>query len=149
MDQAAFYWRKGDESIEIVAHVDELMIITLSMVQMEKVKGVLRKVFKISDMGKIHWILGFSVKQNREAHTISLSQTMYIRSILEKFGFENLRPYTALMDPNLKLSTADSPKTAQEFAIMRDKPYQELVGSAQYAACGTRLDITYDVNTLS
>ena len=149
VDQAAFYWQKGEESIEIIAHVDDLMIITSSMAQMERAKGALKKAFKISDMGEIHWILGFSVKQNHEARTISLSQAAYIRSVLEKFGFENLRPYTAPMDPNLKLSTADSPKTAQEFAIMRDKPHQELISSAQYAACGTRLDITYAVNTLS
>jgi hypothetical protein len=30
VDQAAFYWRKGEESIEIVAHVDDLTIITSS-----------------------------------------------------------------------------------------------------------------------
>ena len=32
---------------------------------------------------------------------------------------------------------------------MRDKPYREVVSSAQYASCGTRLDITYIINTLS
>jgi hypothetical protein len=52
------------------------------------------------------------------------------------------------MDPNCHLSTNDSPKTAQEFAQMKDKPYRESVGSGQYASCRT-LDITYVVNTLS
>jgi hypothetical protein len=70
---------------------------------------------------------------------------LYIKSILEKFGFENLSPYAVPMDP----TNDDSPKTAQEFGVMRDKPYREVVGSAQYASCGTRLDITYIVNTLS
>ena len=32
---------------------------------------------------------------------------------------------------------------------MRDKPYHETVGSAQYAAYRTQLNITYVVNTLS
>ena len=50
-------------------------------------------------------------------------QTAYIKSILEKFSFENLRPYAVPMDPNTKLSTTDSPKTAHDFAAMRDKPY--------------------------
>lgn len=50
------------------------------------------------------------------------------------------------MDPDLKLSTTDSPKTVQEFAAMRDKPYQEAVGSIQYTSCGTHLDMTYIMN---
>ena len=115
----------------------------------EETKEVLRKDFKISDMGEIHWILRFSVERDREKHTLSLSQAAYIKYILEKFGFENLKPYTVPMDPNTKLSTTDSPKTSLEFAAMRDKPYHEMVGSAQYTSCGTRLNITYIVNTLS
>jgi hypothetical protein len=115
----------------------------------EEAKEVLRKAFKISDMGEIHWILGFSVERDREKRTLSLSQAAYIKSILEKFGFENLRLYAILMDPNTRLSTADSPKTAHNFATMRDKSYCEVVSSAQYTSCGTRLDITYIINTLS
>lgn len=53
------------------------------------------------------------------------------------------------MDLNCHLSMNDSPKTAQEFAQMKDKPYRESVGLGQYALCRTRLDITYIINTLS
>ena len=66
VDQAAFYRRKEGNLIIIVAHVDDLTIITSSMELIEEVKGVLRKAFKISDMGEIHWILGFSVERDRE-----------------------------------------------------------------------------------
>ena len=66
MDQAVFYWHNGNEMIIIVVHVDDLTIMTSSMDLMERVKMVLKKKFKISDMGEIHWILGFEVKQNRE-----------------------------------------------------------------------------------
>ena len=54
--------------------------------------------------------------------------------MLEKYGFENIKPYAAPMDPNLKLSTADAPQTAQDFAYMCDKPYHETVGSLQYVS---------------
>jgi hypothetical protein len=149
VDQAAFYWRKGDEIIIIVVHVDDLMIVTSSIKLIEKVKRILKGEFKISDMGEIHWILGFKVKRNRERQTISLSQATYIRSMLVKYGFENIKPYAAPMDPNQKLSTMDAPQTAQDFAYMRDKPYRESVGSLQYASVGTRLDITNVCSTLS
>ena len=149
VDQAAFYRCEEGNLIIIIAHVDDLTIITSSMELIEEVKGVLRMAFKILDMGEIHWILGFSVERDREKQTLSLSQMAYIKSILEKFGFENLRPFAVPMDPNTKLSTANSPKTPHDFAAMRDKPYREVVSSAQYASCGTRLNITYIINTLS
>jgi hypothetical protein len=149
VDQAAFYWRKGDEIIIIVVHVDDLTIVASSVKLIEKVKRILKGEFKISNMGEIHWILGFEVKRNRERRTISLSQATYIRSMLMKYGFENIKPYTAPMDPNQKLSTADAPQMAQDFAYMRDKLYCESVGSLQYASVGMRLDITNICSTLS
>jgi len=149
VDQAVFYMRNGEELIVVVVHVDDLTIVTSTVELMSRVKEELKKEFKISDLGEIHWILGFDVKRNREMKTISLSQKAYIKSILEKYGFEGIKPYAAPMDPNCKLSTTDSPKTATEFAVMRDKPYRECVGSLQYAASGTRVDIAYVVNVLS
>ena len=149
VDQAAFYWRKDGDIIIIVVHVDDLTIAASSVKLIEKVKRVLKGEFKISDMGEIHWILGFEVKRNRERRTISLSQATYIRSMLAKYGFENIKPYAAPMDPNLKLSTADAPQTAHDFAYMRDKPYRETVGSLQYASVRTRLDITNVCSMLS
>ena len=62
----AFYRREEGNLIIIVTHVDDLTIITSSMELIEEAKGVLRKAFKISDMGEIHWILGFSVERDRE-----------------------------------------------------------------------------------
>ena len=48
----------------IVAHVDDLTIVTSSVELMVKVKDELQKKFKITDMGEIHWILGFEVKRD-------------------------------------------------------------------------------------
>ena len=53
------------------------------------------------------------------------------------------------MDPNIRLSKSDLPKTPQEFAIMKDKPYHEAVGSLNYMSQGTHPDIVYMVSILS
>ena len=66
VDQAIFYFREKDAFITIVAHVEDLTIVTSSVELMAKVKDELRKDFKITDMGEIHWILGFEVKWDRE-----------------------------------------------------------------------------------
>ena len=134
VDQVAFYWRKGDEIIIIVVHVNNLTIVASSVRLIEKVKHILKGEFKISDMREIHWILGFEVKRNRERRTVSLSQATYIRLMLVKYSFKSIKPYTAPMDPNQKLSTMDAPQTAQDFAYMCNKLYCEAVGSLQYAS---------------
>jgi hypothetical protein len=69
--------------------------------------------------------------------------------MLSRYGFESIKPVTMPMDPSMHFSTSQSPKTTQEFAEMKDKPYREAVGSLMYASLGTRPDITYAVSVLS
>jgi hypothetical protein len=53
------------------------------------------------------------------------------------------------MDPNVKLTSAQSPTSTDDIARMRDVPYHEAVGSLMYASLGTRPDISFAVQTLS
>jgi hypothetical protein len=70
-------------------------------------------------------------------------------SIIRRFGFEDLKPISTPMDPQLKLSQAQALSTTEEHAVMRDVPYREAVGSLMYAALGTRPDIAFAITTLS
>jgi hypothetical protein len=149
VDQAVFYLFQKGEHIVIVVHVDDLTIATSTVALMKRVKKELQAEFKISDLGEIHWILGFAVMRDRERRTISLSQSTYLKAIVQRYGFEHVKPCSTPMDPNARLSSADAPKTAQDFAYMRDKPYREAVGSLNYAALGTRPDIAYVVGILA
>ena len=148
VDQAVFFFRKNKDLIVIVTHVDDLMIVTSTVDLMKKVKDEISKDFRITDLGEIHWILGFEVKRDREKCTISLSQALYIKVILQHYGFENIKPRATPMDPNTKLSKSDAPKTSKEFVEMKNRPYCESVGSLNFAANGTRVDIAYIVGIL-
>ena len=53
------------------------------------------------------------------------------------------------MDTNIRLTTAQSPSTTADFALMRDVPYREAVGSLMYAALSTCPDIAFTVQTVS
>jgi hypothetical protein len=53
------------------------------------------------------------------------------------------------MDPSAHISISQSPKTAQEFAAVKEKPYCEAVSLLMYASLSTRPDITYAVSILS
>lgn len=148
VDQAVFFRRDAKELIVIVVHVDDLTIVA-STVKLMKVKDEISKDFCTTDLGEIHWILGFEVKQDREKHTISLSQASFLKAILQRYGFENIKLRATPMDPNVKLSKLDSPKTSKGFAEMKNRPYRESVGSLNFGVNGTRVDIAYVVGVLS
>jgi hypothetical protein len=79
--------------------------------------------------------------------TISLLQRSYIESILRRYGFEDLKPITMLMDPSVKLSTSQSPSTGAQYAAMQHIPYCKAVGSLMYTMLGTLPDILF-MNTV-
>jgi hypothetical protein len=133
----------------VVVHVDDLMLLASTCELMQYVKGELSKAFKISDLGEINWMLGFAVKRDREKHTISLSQESYIKTIVKRYGFEDLKPSAVHMSPGCQLLKNDSPRTPQEFNDVKDRPYREAIGSLQYTSVGTRPDITFAVSMLS
>jgi hypothetical protein len=149
VDQAVFYRVEKDSLMALAVHVDDCSAVASSIELENEIKGELKKVFEISDLGEINWILGIAVKRDRAARTIALSQKSYITTIISRYGFENVKPVAMPMDPSMNLSTSQSPKTAQEFAEMKNKPYREAVGSLMYASLGTRPDITYAVSILS
>ena len=68
--------------------------------------------------------------------------------MLRRYGFDDLKLVSLPMETSIRLTSAQSPSTTQ-VAHMRNIPYHEAVGSLMYASLGTRLDITYAVQTVS
>jgi len=92
VDQAMFYCIEGEKLMELAVHVDDCSAMASSVALEEEIKMELCKVFKISDLCEITWILGMAVKCDCSAQTIALSQKSYINSILSCYGFENIKP---------------------------------------------------------
>jgi hypothetical protein len=84
-----------------------------------------------------------------ENHTVSLSQHSYIDSIISRFNFDDAKPVSTPMDPNIPLMKAQSPESLADIAKMKHIPYREAVGSLMYASMGTRPDITFAVSTVA
>src|SRR6202522_752242 len=151
VDSAVFYRR--DKLLKlliiILVHVDDCSIAGRPKGIIDKFKIEIQKYVKITDLGELHWILGIEVCRIREDKRIMLSQRSYIDSILRRYGFDDAKPVSTPMDPNICLTSEQSPKTTEEFAKMRNIPYHEAVGSLMYASLGTRPDITFAVQTVS
>jgi hypothetical protein len=117
-NQAVFY-RCNDNGIVILAvHVDDCTSAASNLALVGEIKAGIGKHVEVVDLGEIHWLLGIEVKRNREQCTLSLSQKSYIASILRRYNLEDTKPLSIPMNPNVNLSSAQSPRTVEELAAM-------------------------------
>ena len=142
-DHAVFIRCKGDTLGIITIHVDNMMIIASSVHLVQEIKCQLKCKVEISDLGEIHWLLGFEVQHDCSARILSLLQKSYIDSVVKQYRLEDAKPLSTPMDPSACLLKAHSLSTPKEFANMQDMPYREATGSLTYAVIGSRLDIAY------
>ena len=101
-DQAVFYRRSEamEMLIVVLVHVDDCTIVGKSLALVERFKVEIAKYVEITNMGTLHWILGIKVHHIWEDHKLLLSQKAYIKSILWRYGFEDLKPISTPMDPS-------------------------------------------------
>ena len=149
VDPGIFYARRGDHIIILAIHVDDCMITGSSVKLIAYYKESLNARYPLTDLGEIHWLLGIKITRDREARTISLTQTSYIETILDRFSLSDAKPYTTPIVPGATYSRLDSPSDATEVAYMAKVPYREAIGSLMYASVATRPDITFAISYLS
>lgn len=149
VDQSVFFKASDTGLSVILVHVDDCTIVAKTLALVDSVKGGVKEHVEITDLGEIHWLLGIEVKRDREGGRLMLSQRAYIDASLCRFGFEDLKPITTPMDPSVRLTSDQSPKSTTEIARMSKLPYKEAVGTLMYAALGTRPDIAYAIQVLS
>ena len=99
----------------MLVHVDDCSIVGKTKALVARFKIEIAKYVEITDMGELHWILGIEVRRIREERRILLSQKSYIDSILRRYSFEDLKPVSTPMDPNIRLTSAQSPSTSGNF----------------------------------
>jgi hypothetical protein len=151
VDQAVFHKKNKDknEVVVVAVHVDDCTIAASNLRLIDEFKAGLRKHVEVTDLGELHWMLGVEIKRDRHAGTIHMSQHAYISSILNRYGFDDLKPLSTPMDTAIRLTADQSPANAAEHAIMRDKPYREAVGALNWASMATRPDIAFAVGTVA
>jgi len=103
-------------------------------VDAERFKAKIHRYWEITDHGPINWFLGFEIKRDRDARTISINQHAYIEGIIKKFGLTNARPISTPMEPGTQLSTDQGPSTTNQLSKMRGIPYTKAVGSVLWPA---------------
>jgi len=145
--QAIFYKHLPQikQLIVVAVHVDDCMIATSTMHLVEELKAGLSRHVEVTDLGKLHWMLGIQVRHDCNAHTTSISQHAYIDSILQRYNLADAKPLSTPMDTQLHLTLEQAPSTPSEFAVMCDMPYHEAIGVLNWAVLATHPDITFTI----
>ena len=107
-------------------------------------KRLLSAIYSMVDLGEAKQYLGIHIKRDHDARTIYLDQTRYITKILERFGMQDCRGISTMMEAaTLQPCPTDPAKTIKRTG------YQSKVGNVMYAILGTRPDLTFAVSALS
>lgn len=129
--------------IFIALYVDDLLIAGNDMSSIRWINGEMCKLFEMKDLGESKLCLGLEISRDRSNRTLHLSQTSYIRTILERFNMENAKPVPTPMESGLINNNWSCPETQHEPA--GEVPYRQAIGSLMFLMVGSRPDIAFSV----
>jgi hypothetical protein len=149
-DYCAYIHRDKDDISIIVLWVDDILAAANNRAMIERLVTNLKKHYTIKIMGEPTLMLGIHISRDRAKRTIRLSQTHYVKDMLQKYGMTNANGVSTPMDPNVNLYIDDEGKDEKR-DVDEDSPgnYATKIGSLLYAAHSTRPDILYAVVTLA
>ena len=137
------YLKKFQGSCTILLlYVDDMLIVGVSMKEIQKLKESLAKEFAMKDLGAAKQILGMRILRDRKAGILKLSQEQYIEKVLCRFNMQNAKPVKTPLAAHFKLSSEHSPKTEEERKDMENVPYASAIGSLMYAMVGDKSEIS-------
>ena len=136
-----------DTRLYISVYVDDIVLFGPECPQADQLIEQLKKEFEITDLGVASWLLGLQITYDENG--IHLSQTSYIKKILERFGMASARSVMTPMDSATKCPTV--PRSGPDNAAssvdqeVDNTLYRSIIGSLAYASTGTRPDLTFTV----
>ncbi len=147
-DPCIYTLEKGDFKAMILVHVDDMIIAHNNVAQCDAIINSLKGKWDITDLGEPSRVLGMQLVRNGPTGSIFLHQQDYVAELLSRFNMDSCKPVTTPHQPGFYLSADMCPSSDQDRADMRTVPYAELVGSLNWLATHTRLDIANAVGTL-
>jgi hypothetical protein len=129
-------------SIIILCHVDDLIVVGPNKAQIESIINQASKDIKIQPMGTPSTFLGIEIVF--KPGTLFLHQNKYVQNLLIRFNKANIRPYNIPIEVGIKLKKSDYKATPSEIKL-----FQQQVGALLYLAIKTRPDIATAINQCS
>ena len=149
-DHCLFQCIKGDHKIILAVFVDDIVITGTCRVMANEIKSALATEFSIKDIGQLDYYLGMQVTRNREQRLITMSQSTYIKNVVDRFNLGDSKPVSSPMIAGQVMVQSDPDKwSAADIELMKSTNYPEMVGSLMHAAVYTRPDVAFSVSQLA
>ena len=109
---------KKNEHIIITVATDDMDIIASLDNIAKHFKYDISQYFGITNLRETHYLLGFKIKRDWTAQTISINQGTYIDTITARFNRTSVKPVYTPLEPRTALTKEQCPKTPPEFDRM-------------------------------
>jgi len=135
--------------IYLLLYVDDMLIATKCMCDIQNLKILLSGEFDMKDLGATKKILKMEIYRDRTQKRLFLSQKDCIQKILVRFGMTDSKPISTLLSEKEKLSAMIKVQAQADQDYMSKVPYSSVVGSLMYVMVCTRPDLAYVVSMVS
>jgi transposase InsO family protein len=125
--------------------VDDLLLAGPDLRDVRKLKAGLLTKFKGRDLGPAEQYLGLTIRRDRKARTLHLSQPQHVRELLHKLRMEDCKPCDIPLSPGADLTK----RRADEATLENNTLYSQAVGALLYIAHVTRPDLAVAVSLLA
>lgn len=139
---------RDQEYIYLLLYVDDMLLVAKNMLDISRVKKMLNQEFDMKDLGPAKRILGMDIKRDRAGGVLKLSQSKYLKKILQVFRMDDSKPMSTPIGAQFKLVAL---KEGEQGSAGSDDeyPYSNAVGSIMYAMISTRLNLAFGVGLVS
>ena len=149
-DHCVYFKTLNDEKFLIlVLYVDDMLIASHGMSDIDVLKTQLSGTFEMKDLGAVNRVLGIDIHRDRKRSRLWLSQEEYLEKVLKKYEMDKSKPVSVPHAAHFKLSSEHYPKTDEEKHVMSHVPYSSIVGSLMYVMVYTRPDISQAMRVVS
>lgn len=138
-DHSLFSKVRGSICLHILVYVDDFIIACNDAVVLQEFKDYLQRCFRMKDLGKLKYFLGFEVARN--ASGFYLSQRKYALDIISETGLLGAKPSLVPIELNHQLARAAGP-------LANAHQYRRLIGRLIYLT-NTRPDLAYSIHILA
>jgi len=128
----------------ILSYVDDLLIATKDMAEMEMIKKAINEQVETRDLGEIGFFLGIKFTRSEDRKYLEMSLEHKIDKLVDQFDIERERPVKTLPALHKIDLTIKDPSE-----INKSLPFRKLIGKLLFIANYTRPDIASAVSLLS
>ena len=99
------YFKKlrDDNYIYLLLYVDDMLLVSKNMSDIKHVKEMLGREFDMKDLGSARRILGMDIERDRAGGVLKLSQSRYIKKVLQVFRMDQADVVATPLGAHFKL----------------------------------------------